>query len=155
LPAPDVKATRARPPSIDNKEHGRDTETSDLDVLVDPIPGTTLLDLGGLQVKLEELLGVQVATNLSGFHLLAGRIEIADLLPLFSQAEMRKKPCDFLERVLQGKPPTIGAVVVGPELVDRILAGGYPEAIERPSWVVEYQQLSIPDGSLGCPHDSL
>jgi hypothetical protein len=33
---------------------------------------------------------------------LAGRIEIADLLP---QAEMRKKPCDFLERVLQGKPP--------------------------------------------------
>ena len=40
--------------------HGRDTEASDLDVLVDPIPGTTLLDLGGLQVKLEELLGVQV-----------------------------------------------------------------------------------------------
>ena len=26
--------------------HGRDTEASDLDVLVDPIPGTTLLDLG-------------------------------------------------------------------------------------------------------------
>ena len=40
--------------------HGRDTEASDLDVLVDPIPGTTLLHLGGLQVKLEELLGVQV-----------------------------------------------------------------------------------------------
>jgi hypothetical protein len=31
-------------------------------VLVDPIPGTTLLDLGGLQVMLEELLGVQADT---------------------------------------------------------------------------------------------
>jgi uncharacterized protein len=40
--------------------HGHDTETSDLDVLVDPIPGTTLLDLRGQQVLLEDLLGVQV-----------------------------------------------------------------------------------------------
>ncbi len=40
--------------------HGRDIEGSDLDLLVDPLPGTTLFDLGGLQVELEELLGVQV-----------------------------------------------------------------------------------------------
>jgi predicted nucleotidyltransferase len=40
--------------------HGKDVEGSDLDVLVDPLPGTTLFDLGGLQVALEELLGVQV-----------------------------------------------------------------------------------------------
>ncbi len=40
--------------------HGRDTEGSDLDLLVDPLPGTTLFDLGGLQMELEELLGVQV-----------------------------------------------------------------------------------------------
>lgn len=64
---------------------------------------------------------------------LAGRIEIADLLPL-SQAEIRKKPCDFLERILQGKAPAISEVVVGADLVERILAGGYPEAIERTSW---------------------
>jgi predicted AAA+ superfamily ATPase len=64
---------------------------------------------------------------------LAGRIEIADLLPL-SQAEIRKKPCDFLERILQGRAPAIGEVVVGADLVQRILAGGYPEAIERTSW---------------------
>jgi predicted nucleotidyltransferase len=39
---------------------GTDTEGSDLDLLVDPKPGTTLFDLGGLQVELEELLGVTV-----------------------------------------------------------------------------------------------
>ncbi len=56
-----VERNRARNPRIFGSVlHGRDTETSDLDVLVDPVPGTTLLDLGGLQVLLEELLGVQV-----------------------------------------------------------------------------------------------
>lgn len=39
---------------------GRDTESSDLDILVDPLPGTTLFNLGGLQIALEELLGVSV-----------------------------------------------------------------------------------------------
>lgn len=33
---------------------------SDLDLLVDVEPGTTLFDLGGLQIDLEELLGVKV-----------------------------------------------------------------------------------------------
>lgn len=40
--------------------HGNDREDSDLDLLVDPLPGATLFDLGGLQVELEELLGVPV-----------------------------------------------------------------------------------------------
>jgi uncharacterized protein len=40
--------------------HGVDKEGSDLDLLVDPLPGTTLLDLGGLQGELEDLLGVPV-----------------------------------------------------------------------------------------------
>ena len=40
--------------------HGTDREGSDLDLLVDPMPGATLFDLGGLQVELEDLLGVQV-----------------------------------------------------------------------------------------------
>lgn len=39
---------------------GEDREGSDLDLLVDVLPGTTLFDLGGLQVELEELLGVKV-----------------------------------------------------------------------------------------------
>ncbi|MEE7626946.1 nucleotidyltransferase family protein [Methylobacter sp. Wu8] len=40
--------------------HGEDQDGSDLDLLVDALPGTTLFDLGGLQVELEELLGVPV-----------------------------------------------------------------------------------------------
>ena len=40
--------------------YGTDTEGSDLDLLVDALPGTTLFDLGALQVELEDLLGVRV-----------------------------------------------------------------------------------------------
>ena len=40
--------------------HGTDHEGSDLDLLVDALPGATLFDLGGLHVELEELLGVSV-----------------------------------------------------------------------------------------------
>ncbi len=39
---------------------GNDKEGSDLDLLVDALPGATLFDLGGLQVELEKLLGVPV-----------------------------------------------------------------------------------------------
>ncbi|WP_341305483.1 nucleotidyltransferase family protein [Pseudomonas sp. TMP25] len=40
--------------------HGTDQDGSDLDLLVDALPGATLFDLGGLQVELETLLGVHV-----------------------------------------------------------------------------------------------
>ncbi|MEI6790509.1 MAG: nucleotidyltransferase family protein [Myxococcaceae bacterium] len=40
--------------------HGNDRDGSDLDLLVDALPGATLFDLGGLQVELESLLGVHV-----------------------------------------------------------------------------------------------
>lgn len=40
--------------------HGTDKDGSDLDVLVDPLPETTLFDLGGLQVALQDMLGVPV-----------------------------------------------------------------------------------------------
>lgn len=40
--------------------HGSDRDGSDLDLLVDPLPGVTLFDLGGLQVELEDLLDVPV-----------------------------------------------------------------------------------------------
>ncbi len=39
---------------------GADREDGDLDLLVDTLPGATLFDLGGLQMELEELLGVRV-----------------------------------------------------------------------------------------------
>lgn len=40
--------------------HGTDQDGSDLDLLVDALPGATLFDLGGLQMELEDLLGVPV-----------------------------------------------------------------------------------------------
>lgn len=56
-----VEAHRARNARVFGSVlHGGDTEGSDLDLLVDPLPGATLLDLGRLQVDLEEMLGVPV-----------------------------------------------------------------------------------------------
>ena len=40
--------------------HGTDQDGSDLDLLVDVVPGTHLFDLGGLQDELQELLGMKV-----------------------------------------------------------------------------------------------
>ena len=40
--------------------YGADRDGSDLDLLVDALPGATLFDLGGLQDELETLLGVHV-----------------------------------------------------------------------------------------------
>jgi predicted nucleotidyltransferase len=39
---------------------GTDTEESDLDVLIDPTPDTTLFDIGAIRYKLKLLLGVSV-----------------------------------------------------------------------------------------------
>ena len=37
---------------------GEDSEDSDLDILVDPTPDTTLLDIGAIRSELGQLLGV-------------------------------------------------------------------------------------------------
>jgi len=56
-----VQQSRASNPRVFGSVlRGRDTESSDLDILVDPLPGATLFDLGGLQIALQELLGVPV-----------------------------------------------------------------------------------------------
>lgn len=46
--------------------HGKDASGSDLDLLVDPLPETTLFDLGALQGELEDLLGVPVDVRTPG-----------------------------------------------------------------------------------------
>ncbi|MBV8115637.1 MAG: nucleotidyltransferase family protein [Silvibacterium sp.] len=40
--------------------HGEDAEGSDLDLLVDPDPGASLMDIARIQNRLEALLGVSV-----------------------------------------------------------------------------------------------
>ena len=46
--------------------HGDDEEGSDLDILVDPSPRASLLDMAGLQIKLEKALGVKVDVRTPG-----------------------------------------------------------------------------------------
>ncbi len=40
--------------------HGEDQEGSDLDILIDPTPETTMFDIGAIRHELLQLLGVQV-----------------------------------------------------------------------------------------------
>lgn len=40
--------------------HGQDTDGSDLDILIDPTPETTLMDVAAIQLELQRLLGVSV-----------------------------------------------------------------------------------------------
>ena len=40
--------------------HGADTEGSDLDILVEPTPETTMMDIAAIQYELKQLLGIAV-----------------------------------------------------------------------------------------------
>ena len=53
-----VKASSVR--VFGSVARGDDTETSDLDILIEVPKGTTLLDMAGLQRELENVLGVSV-----------------------------------------------------------------------------------------------
>ncbi|MGZ5529818.1 MAG: nucleotidyltransferase family protein, partial [Limisphaerales bacterium] len=44
----------------DSVLHGDDTEDSDLDLLVDPTPETTLMDIAKIQVEVARLLNIKV-----------------------------------------------------------------------------------------------
>ena len=64
---------------------------------------------------------------------LAGRMETLRLLPL-AQAEIRAVEPRFLSRALQGLTPEATTPVLGGDLVETVLAGGYPEALARKGW---------------------
>ena len=64
---------------------------------------------------------------------LAGRMGIVRLLPL-AQAELRNSSASFLDKAFAGEPPASRAPVVGDDLVESVLAGGYPEALTRSGW---------------------
>ena len=46
---------------------GEDTDQSDLDILVDVPPGTSLYDLAGVEIELEAVLGCKVEVLTKGF----------------------------------------------------------------------------------------
>jgi hypothetical protein len=66
---------------------------------------------------------------------LAGRMEVLQLHPL-TAAEQARVPGNFLAALLSGQlKPSVGgsAPPEGPTLAERIVAGGFPEAVARPA----------------------
>jgi len=62
-----VSRHRGRNPRVfGSAARGEDQEGSDLDLLVDPAPGMTLLDVGAIMAESEKLLGVRVDVMLAG-----------------------------------------------------------------------------------------
>lgn len=56
----------ANPRVFGSVARGEDRPDSDIDILVDALPGMTLFDLGGLQVEMEQLLACKVDVVTSG-----------------------------------------------------------------------------------------
>lgn len=63
---------------------------------------------------------------------LAGRMETLSLLPL-SQSEIELCVSNWLDGAFGGQLLQPGRPAIGPDLVERVLRGGYPEAVSRPS----------------------
>jgi predicted AAA+ superfamily ATPase len=63
---------------------------------------------------------------------LAGRMETLSLLPL-SQSEIELGVSNWLDCAFGGQLLQPGRPAIGPDLVERVLRGGYPEAVSRPS----------------------
>ena len=63
---------------------------------------------------------------------LAGRMAVLRLHP-FAQVEVERAPAGFLDRLLTGGWAVRRTQRLGPNLAERIVAGGYPPALGRPS----------------------
>ncbi len=63
---------------------------------------------------------------------LAGRIEVLRMLPL-ARAEVEGRTPTFLDRLFAAEPERMERATVGDDLIQVVLAGGFPEAIARDS----------------------
>ena len=93
------------------------------------------------------------STNLMAMPLvadsLAGRLEVITLLP-FAQAELAGTQGDLLDRLFDGAGlPAVVNPLVGNDLMECVLKGGYPEALRRTSvnrrqaWLQDYVALIL------------
>ncbi|MBT8155608.1 ATP-binding protein [Epibacterium ulvae] len=64
---------------------------------------------------------------------LAGRMEIVRLLPL-AQAEIQGTQSNLIDRAFAAKTPMARQMIVGDDLIQNVLSGGYPEALGRARW---------------------
>jgi predicted AAA+ superfamily ATPase len=74
---------------------------------------------------------------------LAGRMETLHLLPL-SQSEMALQSANWIDSAFAGRILQLSEASEGSDLVQRVLCGGYPEAVSRPTprrraaWAKQY-----------------
>lgn len=61
---------------------------------------------------------------------LAGRMETLTLLPL-SQSEIKSRSANWIDSAFAGRILKADQPLLGSDLIDRVLRGGYPEAISR------------------------
>ena len=79
---------------------------------------------------------------------LADRMGIVRLLPL-APAELQGAPTSFLDEAFAGRPLKSRAPIVGDDLVETVLAGGYPEALthyggrRRRDWHLDYIEAIV------------
>lgn len=79
---------------------------------------------------------------------LAGRMEVLTLLPL-SQNEIRGSQLNWIDSIFGEKVPAIDELVIGDDLVEVVLKGGYPEVLTRSqarrrvSWGHQYIEALI------------
>jgi hypothetical protein len=79
---------------------------------------------------------------------LAGRMETLSLLPL-SQSEIEGAKANWIDNAFKGKLLHARQVALGDDLIERVLLGGYPEAISRKSarrrtaWARQYLDAII------------
>lgn len=60
------QAGMANPRVFGSVLRGEDEDDSDLDLLVDPAPRASLMDMAGLQIEIEKLVGVKVDLRTPG-----------------------------------------------------------------------------------------
>jgi uncharacterized protein len=78
---------------------------------------------------------------------LAGRMEVITMLPL-AQAELRRRRSRFIQNAFHGKLGSVGDLVIGHELLELVLGGGYPELLardpgRRQQWARDYARAVI------------
>jgi len=79
---------------------------------------------------------------------LAGRMETLSLLPL-SQSEIEGHASNWIDSAFAGSVPATDAPALGADLVERVLRGGYPEAVSRASekrrvaWARQYMDAIL------------
>jgi predicted nucleotidyltransferase len=78
-----LESGMANPRLFGSALHGEDTDSSDLDLLVDAGPNTSLFDLAGLKIALEEQLHVKVDVRLPDeLHRAFRDVVVAEAVPV-------------------------------------------------------------------------